>query len=110
MDSFSLNELLAHAENSSQAYLEFHKVPDLSVGIYRLPAGGTDPQSPHNEDEVYFVIEGKGEIQVGQEIEKVEHGSIVYVPAHVEHRFQNILEDLKILVFFAPAESKPRDI
>ena len=105
MDSFSLSELLAQTESSQKAYLEFLKVPDLSVGIYQLAAGADDPQSPHNEDEVYFIIEGKGEIQVGREIEKVEHGSIVYVPAKVEHRFLNITQDLKILVFFAPAES-----
>jgi mannose-6-phosphate isomerase-like protein (cupin superfamily) len=74
------------------------------MGVYRLPAGGVDPQSPHTEDEVYYVVNGKAQIRVGDEDRSVGPGSIVFVAAHVPHRFQTIAEDLTILVFFAPAE------
>jgi quercetin dioxygenase-like cupin family protein len=37
----------------------------------------------------------------------VESGTVVFVAANVEHHFHSISEDLKILVFFAPAESNP---
>ncbi len=105
MDSFQLQALLTHAESSGKAYLEFLRVPDLSLGLYQLKTGAVDPQQPHDQDEVYFVVAGKAEIEVGEESQKVEHGSIVYVPARVPHRFLNIYEDLKVLVFFAPEES-----
>jgi len=74
------------------------------MGIYGLPAGGTDPQSPHTEDEVYYVLNGKAEIRVAGEDRPVQAGSIVYVAKNVDHRFHSVEEDLTVLVFFAPAE------
>ncbi len=105
MHVFELRELLEQAAREEQRYLEFLRVPDLSVGLYQLAAGEADPQSPHQEDEVYYVISGRAQIQVGDEIRLVQAGSIVYVAAEVPHKFVNIEEDLQILVFFAPAET-----
>lgn len=92
------------AIRSVQAYTEFVRAPDLSAGIYRLPAGGTDPQQPHSEDELYAVVSGRGAIVVGHERRPVGPGSVVFVPAQVSHRFADITEDLVILVVFGPAE------
>ena len=47
MQAFELAQLLKERKRSNILYLEFLKVPDLSMGLYVLPAGGTDPQSPH---------------------------------------------------------------
>ena len=105
MDAFELSQLLEQHKQSGQLYLEFLRVPALSLGIYTLPAGATDPQQPHAEDEVYYVIGGRGSVRVGAEDRLVEAGSIIFVAANVEHRFHTITEDLTILVFFAPAES-----
>jgi mannose-6-phosphate isomerase-like protein (cupin superfamily) len=74
------------------------------VGLYVLPAGGTDPQRPHGEDEVYLVVRGRGHIRVADEDRAVEPGAVVFVPARVEHRFHDITEELVLAVFFAPAE------
>ena len=74
------------------------------MGLYQLPAGGTDPQSPHTEDEVYYVVSGAAKIKVADEDRAVQAGSIVYVAKKLEHRFHSIEEDLTVLVFFAPAE------
>ena len=83
---------------------EQRKVPDLSVGLYELPAGSADPQSPHTEDEVYYVVKGQAMIKVGDQDRALQAGSVVYVAKNVEHRFHSIQQDLSILVFFAPAE------
>jgi mannose-6-phosphate isomerase-like protein (cupin superfamily) len=104
MDAFEVAMLLEEHARSGKRYLEFLRVPSLSMGVYRLPAGGVDPQSPHTEDEVYYVISGKAQIRVGEEDRSVSAGSIVFVAAHVPHRFHAIEEDLTVLVFFAPAE------
>jgi mannose-6-phosphate isomerase-like protein (cupin superfamily) len=77
----------------------------MSLGLYVLPAGGVDPQQPHNEDEVYYIVSGQGQIDVADETRPVQPGSIVFVAAHVPHKFHSITEELKILVFFAPAET-----
>ena len=104
MQAYELANLISQRETSDKHYLEFLKVPDLSMGLYVLPTGGTDPQSPHTEDEVYYVVSGKAQIKVADEDRAVQAGSIVYVAKNVEHRFHSIEEELTVLVFFAPAE------
>ena len=104
MEAFELIHLIDRQNQSGQDYLEFLRVPSLSAGLYMLAAGAVDTQEPHTEDEIYYVISGRGFIQVDQESRQVEAGSLIFVKAHVEHRFHSISEDLRILVIFAPAE------
>lgn len=108
MLAYELTQLIAQRKVSNQAYLEFLNVPDLSMGLYVLPAGGIDSQSPHTEDEVYYVVSGRAKIKVADEDRAVGAGSIVYVAKNVEHRFHSIEEELTVLVFFAPAEYSNR--
>ena len=104
MQAFELADLISQQKDSNKLFLEFLKVPDLSMGLYVLPVGGTDSQSPHTEDEVYYIVSGRAKIQVADEDRDVGAGSIVYVAKNVEHRFHSIEEELKVIVFFAPAE------
>jgi len=104
MKAHELTHLISQRANSNKLYLEFLKVPHLSMGLYVLPAGGTDPQSPHTEDEVYYVVSGRAQIMVADENRDVQAGSIVYVKKNVAHHFHSIEEELTLLVFFAPAE------
>ena len=110
MQAFELAQVISQRASSNKLYLEFLKVPDLSMGLYVLPAGGTDPQSPHTEDEVYYVVSGRAQILVAEENREVQAGSIVYVEKNIAHRFHSIEEELTVLVFFAPAEysNKPQ--
>jgi mannose-6-phosphate isomerase-like protein (cupin superfamily) len=108
MQAFELAQLISRREAGDKLYLEFLKVPDLSLGLYVLPAGGTDPQSPHTEDEVYYVVSGRAQIKVADEDRAVQAGSIVYVAKNMEHKFHSIEEDLTALVFFTPAEHSNR--
>jgi mannose-6-phosphate isomerase-like protein (cupin superfamily) len=104
MKAFEVAHLIEQQNQSQQDYLEFLRVPSLSAGLYMLAAGAVDLQEPHTEDEVYFIISGRGFIQVEQESRPVEPGSTIFVNANIEHRFHTITEDLRILVIFAPAE------
>jgi quercetin dioxygenase-like cupin family protein len=90
---------------NGKLYHEFLRVPSMSAGLYVLPAGGTDPQKPHHEDEMYYVVRGRGRFMAGEQDWEVSTGSVIFVPAEVAHRFHNIAEELAVLVFFAPAES-----
>ena len=105
MTAFDIRALLDQHRASGRAYFEFLRVPALSTGIYKIPAGGTDPQQPHAEDELYFVLDGSGRFTVGAEDMAVEAGQLLFVPARIPHRFHDVTEDLVLLVFFAPAES-----
>jgi mannose-6-phosphate isomerase-like protein (cupin superfamily) len=102
---YRLSDLEKQRTSSGKSYLEFLRIPEMSAGIYVLPAGSTDPQSPHRQDELYYVIRGKARMKVGSEEQAVERGSVIFVAAEVEHRFYNITEDVTVLVFFAPAEA-----
>ncbi|GJM41073.1 MAG: hypothetical protein DHS20C20_13550 [Ardenticatenaceae bacterium] len=107
MEAFTVEQLIAEQAADERRYLEFLRKETMSLGLYVLPAGGIDPQQPHGEDEVYYIISGQGQIDVGDETQSVQPGSVVFVAAHVPHKFHTITEELKILVFFAPPESGP---
>ena len=104
MDAHELADVIDRQARSPDPYLEFLRHPDISVGLYVLRAGAVDGQSPHTEDEVYHVVDGRARITVGAETRDVGPGSVVYVARTVPHRFHDITEELRILVIFAPAE------
>ena len=86
-------------------YREFLRVPAMSAGLYVLPAGATDLQTPHQEDEIYYVIRGKAKVRIAKQETPVSEGSVVFVEARAEHRFFDIEQDLVLLVVFSPAET-----
>jgi mannose-6-phosphate isomerase-like protein (cupin superfamily) len=102
---YQITELLKQREHTGNRYLEFLRIPAMSAGIYVLAAGATDPQKPHNEDELYYVVRGHARMRIGPEEQAVSAGSVIFVATSVEHRFFDITEELVVLVFFAPAES-----
>ena len=104
-DFFKIEQLEKQRSESGRRYLEFLRVPAMSSGVYVLPAGGQDPQKPHNEDELYYVVRGHARVRVGAEDRDVGPGSVIFVGAKVPHQFHDITEELAVLVFFAPAES-----
>lgn len=104
VDAFELDDLLRERAASGRLYHEFIRTHDLSVGVYVLPAGGTDPQGPHTEDEAYYVISGRARMTVGGDERAVVQGSVVFVGADVAHKFHDIEEELVLLVAFGPAE------
>ena len=102
---FALSEIDAQRAAGNKLYQEFLRVPAMSAGVYVLPAGGTDPQRPHHEDEMYYVVRGRARFRGGDEDREISAGTVLFVAAEVEHRFYDIEEELAVLVFFAPAES-----
>ncbi len=102
MKAFELAEARAALAASREQYHQFLNAGSLSLGLYALPAGSDDPQVPHAEDEVYYVVAGSALIQVDGEDRRVAAGSIVFVGADIDHHFHRIEEDLLLLVFLAP--------
>jgi mannose-6-phosphate isomerase-like protein (cupin superfamily) len=104
MQAWETSELSSQRVAAGKQYFEFLREPSMSLGLYELPAGGEDLQSPHGEDEVYVVTAGRARFRAGEEDREVGPGSILFVPARVPHRFHSIESDLSALVFFAPPE------
>ena len=70
----------------------------LVVEIYA--PRGHDPQKPHTRDEVYIVMQGSGLFLNGENRQPFGQGDLLFVPAGVEHRFENFTEDLVVWVIF----------
>ena len=99
--AFELEDEIQKRASSNRPYREFLRVPALSCGVYSLRAGATDLQGPHDEDEVYLVIRGRGRVRVDGKEHEVKRGTLLYVRATSEHSFFEIDEDITLLVFFA---------
>ncbi|MEM0955309.1 MAG: cupin domain-containing protein [Pseudomonadota bacterium] len=96
-----LDELRQRFEGEPVEYLEMLNVPSMSCGLYKLAAGSKDMQAPHDEDEVYFVLEGKARMRLKNEEREVRPGMLLYVGASMEHSFFEIEEDMLLLVMFS---------
>jgi len=103
--AFSFEEVVTAHVVGGEMWHEFLRLPTLSMGLYVIPAGGSDPQSPHSEDEVYYVVSGRGRLTAGDQEFTAEPGSILFVAKQVPHKYHSVTEELRVLVFFAPAHT-----
>jgi mannose-6-phosphate isomerase-like protein (cupin superfamily) len=103
---FHIDDLARSRAETGKPYFEFLRVPPMSAGVYVLAKGATDPQKPHREDELYYVVRGRARMQIGSDQAEVRAGAVIFVEADREHRFYEIEEELEVLVFFAPAEKE----
>ena len=97
-------EQLVEKYGTGAGYNEFLRRRGMSLGLFVLPVGAVDRQHPHMADEVYIVLEGRGTLEVVDEKVPVQAGSIVSVDHGEEHHFIEVVEDLKMLVVFAPPD------
>jgi mannose-6-phosphate isomerase-like protein (cupin superfamily) len=104
MEIFEIDGVEAARSALSEQYHEFLRRDSMSAGLYVLRTREQDPQTPHGQDELYYVVSGRGRIRVHEHDRPVGPGSIVFVAAGVEHRFHTITSDLTVLVVFAPPE------
>ena len=81
---------------AGRPYVEFLREASMSAGLYVLAAGAVDPQQPHSEDEIYVVMAGRSRFTAADETRTVAPGDVIFVAAHVPHRFHDIAEELRI--------------
>ncbi len=93
---------LATKRSAVGRYAEFLQAPTLHAGLYELETGAVDHQKPHDDDEIYYVVSGHASFFVEGQSRPVQPGDVIYVAAGEEHRFEDIEEDLKLLVVFGP--------
>src|SRR5712692_103785 len=100
---FEAADVLAERARAGRASIEFFRRPSLSLSVYRLEPGEPDRQQPHNEDEIYYVLDGEGIFEAGGERLPVRPGSIIYVDKLEPHRFADYPTGITLLAAFAPA-------
>jgi mannose-6-phosphate isomerase-like protein (cupin superfamily) len=95
----TVNDGLARLPGSrGERFVELFRHGTLSVELYA--PRGHDPQSPHDRDEVYAVVQGEGQFRCGRERHRFGPGDVLFVPAGIEHRFEEFTDDLVVWVFF----------
>jgi mannose-6-phosphate isomerase-like protein (cupin superfamily) len=98
---FELSDLLSELDKEGGYFIDFLKIRDLEAGVLRLHSGEKDTQEPHSADELYYIIEGSGFIELGKTTRPVKKGSIIFVPAKMHHRFYGNKDELVVLYMFA---------
>ena len=87
-------------QEAGGGYEVVHTSPGLEIGVYVLVAPEPDRQQPHEDDEVYVVLEGTGVLEVEGKSFSISEGHSIFVPAGADHRF-TAYEQLAVLVVFA---------
>jgi mannose-6-phosphate isomerase-like protein (cupin superfamily) len=100
---FAVAKVVEKLRAANGGYEIVHESPGLEVGVYVLVAPEPDRQQPHEDDEVYVVLEGSGLLQVEGEDVPLQEGEAVFVPAHAEHRFTAYEHLATLVIFTRPA-------
>ena len=89
------------AQSEDGAYGILHEHGTMELGFYK--PDGTDPQQPHDQDEIYVIQSGSGWFVCGEERRPFEAGEALFVPAGVVHRFEDFSDDFGAwVVFYGP--------
>ena len=102
--AFDVDAVRRRLEAGTGGYEVVHASPGLELGVYVLVAPEPDRQEPHEDDEVYVVLDGTGVLTVEGEELPVRPGQAVFVPAGADHRF-TAYEGLSVLVIFTKARA-----
>ena len=99
MRAFDTRDAVERLRAAGGGYEIVHESPGLELGVYVLVAPEPDRQQPHEDDEVYVVLEGNGRLEVEGERVDLREGQAVFVPAGADHRFVGY-EQLAVVVVF----------
>ena len=99
---FRVREAQARLAARNGGYEVVHESPGLEIGVYVLVAPEPDRQQPHEDDEVYVVLDGRGALTIERETFPLIEGDAIFVPAGAEHQFAGY-EGLSLLIIFAKA-------
>jgi mannose-6-phosphate isomerase-like protein (cupin superfamily) len=98
--AFGVEAAKRRLQAAGGGYEIVHTSPGLELGVYVLVAPDADRQQPHDDDEVYVVLEGSGVLEIEGKQFPVGEGEAIFVPARADHRF-TAYEQLAVLVIFS---------
>ena len=99
--TYHTDEILKKLDSSGNWFYGFLSKNTMDAGILRLMPREKDPQGPHANDELYYVIRGNGLIHIENKDVPIKPGSIIFVPARKKHHFHGNNDELQILYVFA---------
>ena len=102
---FDLSTYLEKIKKSSSYFHTFINRDSLAAGVLVLQPGEEDMQTPHENDEVYYIISGNGFLKIKDKDYKVSKDKLFFVAKDVEHCFHGNTKELKVLYFFGGPDS-----
>jgi len=102
---YDLDTYLEKIKNSNSYFQTFINKDSLAAGVLVLKPGEEDTQTPHDSDEVYYIISGNGFLKIKDKDYKVSKDKLFFVAKDVEHCFHGNTKDLKVLYFFGGPDS-----
>ena len=101
-DVININKVIHDLDRSHNYFLNIFSSKGLETGILRLKEGDKDIQAPHSIDEIYFVVDGKGSLEIEGKINTVKSGDFIFVPANAHHKFtlDSTSKSLLVIYFF----------
>ncbi len=102
---YDLDAYLEKIRNSSSCFRTFINKDSLAAGIMVLKPGEQDTQTPHDSDEVYYVIAGNGFLKIKDKDYKVTKDRLFFVAKDVAHCFHGNTKELRVLYFFGGPDS-----
>ena len=101
-DVINIDKVIRDLDRNHNYFLNIFSSKGLEVGILRLKEGDKDIQPPHSIDEIYFVVEGKGSLEIEGKIRAVNSGDFIFVPANAHHKFtlDSTSKSLLVIYFF----------
>ena len=102
---YDLETYLEKIKNNNSYFQTFINKDSLAAGVLVLKPGEEDTQTPHDSDEVYYVISGNGFLKIKDKDYKVSKDKLFFVAKDVEHCFHGNTKELKVLYFFGGPDS-----
>lgn len=100
-----LDTYIKKIKNNNSYFHTFINKDSLAAGVLVLKPGKEDTQTPHDSDEVYYVISGNGFLKIKDKDYKVSKDKLFFVAKDVEHYFHGNIKELKVLYFFGGSDS-----
>ena len=102
---FDTKEYLENIVKGKSYFYTFINRDNLAAGILRLGPGEEDTQTPHDSDEIYYIVKGDGFLNIDGKDHSVSEGMSYYVRKNIEHKFHGNKKELVVLYFFGGPDS-----
>jgi len=102
---FDTNRYIDEIRKNENYFHTFINRETLAVGVLVLQPGEEDTQTPHDSNEVYYIVKGDGFLKINKKDHSVSGGKVFFVQKDIEHYFFGNKKELIVLYFFGGPDS-----
>jgi len=103
--NFIASDYLNKLKTTNSYFHTFIDRKSLAVGVIFLKPGEDDTQDPHDSDEIYYILDGNGFLEINNESYRLKKDQIYFVAKNIPHHFYGNTKNLSVLYFFGGSSS-----